>query len=88
MKDYPEYFEDENVYEQSDKWLAGLHQSSTASKAGRDTPAHQRKYRDYLIHRVIATTAFMLGVIAFFSSCQKTGIWTELGRIYLLCLSC
>ena len=52
LQDYPAYYDDENVYEQSDKWLAGLHQSSTASKAGRDTPAHQRKYRDYLIHRL------------------------------------
>ena len=92
LQDYPEYFQDENVYEQIDEWIAGLHQSSTASKAGRDTPAYQRKYRDYLIHRVIATTAFLLGVIAFFQFLLKNrdldGIRTDLSFMLILVEIC
>ena len=52
LKRYPEYYEDENVYGQIDEWIEDFISQATASKAGRDTPAHQRKYREYLIHRL------------------------------------
>ena len=57
----------------------------------------QNLYEDKVFKRISEERYFAMSaniekeeaqVITFFRSCQKTGIWTELGRIYLLCLSC
>ena len=87
LKDYPEYFKDENVYEQIDEWIEDFI-SQAPQQSGTRYASLSKKIQRLSDTQVIATTAFLLGVITFFRSCQKTGIWTELGRIYLLCLSC
>ena len=96
LKDYPEYFKDENVYGQIDEWIEQKNKVVNRDNAsvkhrqqsGTRYASLSKKIQRLSDTQVIATTAFLLGVIIFFRSCQKTGIWTELGRIYLLCLSC
>ena len=63
LKGYPEYYEDENVYEQIDKWIEYRQQSGTRYASS------SKKIQRLSDTQVIATTAFLLGVIAFFNSC-------------------